>query len=131
MLNRFFVVALKLSGLVRLADSATGVRLGFDGVVCRNVRRRIGVSRGGMEFVQLGFKFRVATEDTFDAGVMRFPDCFAVPACTFRVDTVEHFLVCLAGPCESIRKLCLLDFVVMVDELLGSGERKGIVHWWG
>ena len=65
-----------------------------------------------------------------DGGGVGFTDGFAVPAGTFGVDCVEHFLVGFRGPGKGVGEFVFVDFVVVVDEDIACFERVLVIGCW-
>ena len=132
MLARLLVVALQFVCFVLSIQPVLGITAyDSDGVVCGDVWALVGVvGRGsGVQAVEI-LLYGSVLDDMREGRSMRFADGFAVPACTFGVDFIEHFLVGFGCPFEGVGELGLVDFVVVVDEDAGLGDGVIVVLFW-
>lgn len=66
-----------------------------------------------------------------EGGPERLARAFAVPACALGVGLSVFLLVGLRGPLEGGVERRFWDFIVVVEEFLGFGDRIAVVEFWG
>ncbi len=114
------------------AESVFGlvVVVGFDGVVGGDVRCVVRIAVCGVETGELVVDGAGFSEGAGETGGVGFANRFTIPTRAFGVEVFEHFLVGFAGPFESGGEFCFFDFVVVIQEFVGSLDDVAVVGWW-